>query len=214
MSGPRTAIGRAFVAIAVFAFGVDGRSVVRAAESGSDAYFDADIDISDAYRGLMSYLNPAERTRLRDEERAWIVARDRTCGAGSKGPCAVAAVRQRTHLLEARLDKLSAPYFPRVGQCVTTRIKTIGSRLEEAGGQAIPDSGSSVAYANGVYQVDYSVIPGVVRSHVGDPVRLCVASLPRRCPKNDHRGIIYSAQNLRTGARWSAPDSEHACRGA
>ena len=200
--------------VAMLASVLASHSAVIAAETGSDAYFDADIDINDAYRGLMSYLSPAERTRLRNEERAWIVARDRACGAGSKGPCAIAAVRQRTRLLEARLDKLSAPYFPRVGQCVRTTIKTIGARLEEAGGQAIPDSGSSVAYANGVYQVDYSIIPGVVRSHVGDPVRLCVASLPRRCPKTDHRGIVYSAQNLRTGARWSAPDSEHACWGA
>jgi hypothetical protein len=200
--------------VALFACGLGTRPAVAAGEGSSDAYFDADSDINDAYRGLMSYLGAAERVRLRDEERAWIAARDKRCGAGSKGPCAIAAVRQRTHQLEARLDRISAPFFPRVGQCSMTTIKWVGSRLGGAEDRYDADSGSAVAYENGLYGVDYSTIPGLRHARAGNRVRLCVASLPRRCPKDDHRGIMYSAQDLRTGARWTLSDSEHECWGA
>lgn len=99
----------------------------------------------------------------------------------------------------------------RLHQCVTTRIKQLGSRLE---GQPESQSGSEVIYANGIFGVSYELVPALQHSRVGDPVRLCLISLPEDCPKGDDRGKIYAAKNLRTGARWELPDAEHMCGGA
>ena len=49
---------------------------------------------------------------------------------------------------------------------------------------------------------------------VGDPVTLCLVSIPRNCPPGDDRGKVYSAANWRTQERWSLPDSQHSCGGA
>jgi hypothetical protein len=101
------------------------------------------------------------------------------------------------------------PVPTKVGQCVTTRVSELASRLEN-----MPDSGSAVNYANGVYQVSYDTIPAIVNARVGDSVKLCLKSLPRDCPKGDDRGKIYSATDLRTKQSWELPDSEHMCGGA
>ena len=90
-----------------------------------------------------------------------------------------------------------------------TEISELGSRLEGA-----PDSGSAVAYANGVTGVSYDVVTALRRSRVGDPVTLCLVSVPRNCPPGDDRGKVYSAANWRTKERWSLPDSQHSCGGA
>ena len=97
----------------------------------------------------------------------------------------------------------------KAGQCVRTEISELGSRLE-----GTPDSGSAIAYANGVTGVSYDVITAIRRSRVGDPVTLCLVSVPRNCPPGDDRGKVYSATNGRTKERWSLPDSQHSCGGA
>jgi hypothetical protein len=96
-----------------------------------------------------------------------------------------------------------------VGNCVQTEIASLGSRLEGS-----PDSGSAVGYANNIYGVSYEVIDSIRNSRVGDPVTLCLVSLPQDCPKGDERGKVYSAINLRTKQGWSLADSEHMCGGA
>ncbi len=96
-----------------------------------------------------------------------------------------------------------------VGDCVQTTVTVVGPRLEGA-----PDSGSSVTYANGLYQVSYDVVPAIANSQAGDEVRLCLASVPENCPPGDNRGRVYDATNLRTNETWSAPDSQHMCGGA
>lgn len=101
------------------------------------------------------------------------------------------------------------PVPAKVGQCVTTRISMLASRLEN-----MPDSGSAVNYANGLYQVSYDTVPAIVNAHVGDSVKLCLKSLPTHCPKGDDRGKIYAATDLRTKQSWELPDSEHMCGGA
>ena len=101
------------------------------------------------------------------------------------------------------------PVPTKVGQCVTTRISQLASRLEN-----MPDSGSAVNYANGLYQVSYDTIPGLVTARVGDSVKLCLKALPSGCPKGDDRGKMYSATDLRTKKSWEALDSEHMCGGA
>lgn len=97
----------------------------------------------------------------------------------------------------------------RVGKCVDTRIRNLGSRL-----QGVPSSGSAVTYVNGVWAMSYEVLPEIQSSRVGDPIRLCLVFVPRRCPKGDDRGKIYSSFNLRTFRGWFLPNDEHACGGA
>ena len=97
----------------------------------------------------------------------------------------------------------------KAGQCVRTEISELSSRL-----QGSPDSGSAISYANGVTGVSYEVITAIRRSRVGDPITLCLVSVPRNCPPGDDRGKVYSAVNGRTKERWSLPDSQHSCGGA
>src|SRR5262249_29604374 len=101
------------------------------------------------------------------------------------------------------------PVPTKVGQCVTTRISALSSRLEN-----MPDSGSAVNYANGIYQVSYDTIPGLVTARVGDSVKLCLTEVQDGCPKGDDRGKTYKATDLRTKKSWEAMDSEHMCGGA
>jgi hypothetical protein len=98
-----------------------------------------------------------------------------------------------------------------VGACSETTITLIGGRLQ---GDDTFASGTAVLYANGGRQISYDREAGAIASRVGDPVRLCLASIPQGCPPDDDRGRIYVATNLRTGASWEMPDSSHMCGGA
>jgi len=112
-------------------------------------------------------------------------------------------------LVPVDLERAKAAALPaEVGECSETTITEIGYRLGE------PDTGSAISYANGGVQISYDTIPEIHRSNVGDPVKLCLVSLPEDCPPGDDRGKIYSATNLRTGESWEAPDSQHSCGGA
>jgi hypothetical protein len=112
-------------------------------------------------------------------------------------------------LFPAKWQQAKAEDLPtEIGACSETTIEDIGYRLGD------PDSGSAISYANGGGQVSYDTIPEIHRSRVGDPVRLCLVSLPEDCPPGDDRGKVYSATNLRTGESWEAPDSQHSCGGA
>lgn len=107
------------------------------------------------------------------------------------------------------------PVPHRVGQCVRTTIAEVSQRLEEgATRRAMPDSGSAVAFANGLYQVSYEQVAAVNRSRRGDPVRICLVELPTHCPPGDTRGKVYHTTNLRTRQSWTLSDSEHGCGGA
>ena len=99
------------------------------------------------------------------------------------------------------------------GECFLTRVKRVETRLEDDG-RPVPDSGSAIELADGHYNVSYERVPAIDRSRRGDPVRLCVIGLPRRCPPGDTRGILYRGRNLRTGLSWRAADAEHMCGGA
>lgn len=103
----------------------------------------------------------------------------------------------------------------RVGECAITAIARIGTRLEDATThRPIKNSGSSVSFANGAYQVSYDTEPQIVRSKPRDRVKLCLVKIPKNCPPGDNRGRIYKTTNLRTGGSWTLPDSEHSCGGA
>lgn len=103
----------------------------------------------------------------------------------------------------------------RIGDCVTSAIKSIGTRLIDGSTNLpIPGSGSAVSFENGIYQVSYDTVRAIDQSRKGDKARICLTSIPRGCPKGDDRGKIYATTNLRTGLRWRLPDSEHSCGGA
>ncbi len=97
----------------------------------------------------------------------------------------------------------------KVGECANTTIKSVGSRLDGA-----PDSGSAVSFANGGYQVGYDRVPAIERSKRGDPVSMCLVSVPQGCPKGDDRGRTYRTTNQRTHQSWTLADSTHSCGGA
>ena len=97
----------------------------------------------------------------------------------------------------------------KVGECANTTIKAVGSRLDGA-----PDSGSAVSFANGGYQVGYDRVPAIQQSKKGDPVSMCLVSVPENCPKGDDRGRTYRTTNQRTHQSWTLADSTHSCGGA
>ena len=107
------------------------------------------------------------------------------------------------------------PLPTKIGQCTDTTIADVTTRLEDGvTHKLMPGSGSAVNFANGGYQVSYDTIPAITASRAGDPVRICLVSLPQNCPPGDNRGVTYKTINLRTHATWTLPDSEHMCGGA
>lgn len=122
----------------------------------------------------------------------------------------IAAALLTTALAPALPAHAAAPKLPtRVGQCVTTTIKAIETRLE-----GVPDSGDQVEYGNGLVGVSYERVPELHTARVGDRVNVCLTSIPKNCPPGDSRGKTYRATDLRTGRHWELPDAEHMCGGA
>ena len=116
---------------------------------------------------------------------------------------------------EAQRRAPARPPAMRVGTCVRTTIREVSQRLEDGvTHRSMPDSGSAVEFANGLYQVSYDQVPAVNQSRRGDPVFICLMRLPDHCPPGDVRGKLYTTTNLRTGDSWTLPDAEHGCGGA
>ena len=99
----------------------------------------------------------------------------------------------------------------REGECARTRVSDIGGRLE---GDADFSTGASIAFADGARQVSYDKLAGIVASRRGDPVLVCLTSLPKHCPPGDDRGRTYTVTNLRTRQSWSEGEDQHRCGGA
>ncbi|MBY0282851.1 MAG: hypothetical protein K2W81_02665 [Sphingomonas sp.] len=91
--------------------------------------------------------------------------------------------------------------FPKIGTCYRTKIKQLYA-------------GVAALYDNGIRQFDWKASVQLVRSRVGDPVRVCVVWIPQNCPAHDLRGITYRTRNLRTGDSWELGSDEHMCWGA
>ena len=106
------------------------------------------------------------------------------------------------------------PIPVRVGTCARTSVRQVTQRLEDEARRAVPDSGSAVVLANGLYQVSYDQVGAVNRSRRGDPVITCLMRLPRNCPPGDDRGKLYTTTNLRTEESWTLADAQHVCGGA
>ena len=97
----------------------------------------------------------------------------------------------------------------RIGDCTNTTVERISTRLE-----GVPDSGSVVCFKNGICQVDYDTVPAIEQSRRGDPVRMCLVSIERDCPKGTEPIREYRTTNLSTQKSWIRGDHGHSCRGA
>jgi hypothetical protein len=107
------------------------------------------------------------------------------------------------------------PLPSRIGQCASTHIETLTTRLgddplETAG----PEAGSAATFTNGGTAVSYDREPGLAASKVGELVEMCLISIPRDCPKDDERGRVYYSLDLIAKGTWALPDSQHLCGGA
>ena len=143
--------------------------------------------------------------------RAWKIA-----------PPVVVSSAENEHVSFRRLRgalALATPCFAEdlpkhVGDCATTKVQKVETRLVDGSGQPVKGSGSAVDFANGGYQVSYDTVPesrGLAPRRRGE-------NLPRLdpspCPPGDKRGRVYKTTNLRTKGSWTLPDSEHSCGGA
>jgi len=125
--------------------------------------------------------------------------------------CAIGAATIMLTIGVAMADPLPA----QLGQCSSTTIKDVTTRLRDGvTKEPMPDSGSAIDFTNGGYQVSYDTIAAVTQSRAGDPVTMCLISIPRNCPAGDERGRTYKTTNLRTHGVWTLPDAEHRCGGA
>ena len=161
---------------------------------------------------LDSQLGAAYAVRLvrdpsaRQIERGWLVARNDGCGHDVG--CLTMFTRAQLAWLQG-VAQLPGTMPTRPGVCSLTAVKEVTSRLE-----GMPDSGSAIEESNGGYQVSYQVEPGITTARAGDPVLLCLVSLPQDCPPGDDRGKDYAGADLRTLKGWNLGDSEHMCGGA
>jgi len=110
---------------------------------------------------------------------------------------------------------IDQPLPEAVGQCGFTHIKTLTTRLgDDPLETASPDAGSAATFTNGGGAVSYDREPGLANSKLGDPVVMCLISIPRDCPKDDLRGKVFYAVDLAAKGTWALPDAEHLCGGA
>jgi uncharacterized protein len=102
----------------------------------------------------------------------------------------------------------------KIGDCAMTHIARLTTRFGAPLAGASPDAGTAIGYTNQGWGVSYDLVTGAYDAKVGDPVVMCLVSIPRDCPKGDVRGRVYYALDARTGGTWSLPDSQHSCGGA
>lgn len=170
-----------------------------------------DNELGETFWFLKKELPPAQLRAVMRSQRAWIAQRN-SC---SDRQCVEHAYEERLRSLQRMLDTRRTYLrrnVTRIGQCETARIEWMGTRLTLTEGA--PPDGTAVSFTNGVYQVSYDRVAAVLVSRVGDPVRVCLASIPQRCPVGDDRGRFYRVTNFRTGGKWHLPDAEHMCGGA
>lgn len=102
-----------------------------------------------------------------------------------------------------------------IGQCAFTHISELATRLgDDRLETASPEAGSRAGFTNDGVAVSYDREPGLASSRVGDPVVMCLISIPRDCPEGDDRGRVYYGVDLTLKGTWALPDSQHMCGGA
>jgi len=102
-----------------------------------------------------------------------------------------------------------------IGQCASTHIETLTTRLgDDPLATASPEAGSAATFTNGGTAVSYDREAGLASAKVGEPVVMCLLSIPRDCPSGDERGRVYYGIDLAIKGSWALPDSQHMCGGA
>ncbi len=117
-------------------------------------------------------------------------------------------VRQSSIDANIRSGKVSDTLPTRIGACDQTVVSVIGHRL------MVEREGSTIAFSDGGRLISYDNVPAVEHSRLGDPAKLCLATIPKNCPPGDDRGRTYQMTNLRTGESSTLSDSQHSCGGA
>ncbi len=125
-----------------------------------------------------------------------------------------AALAITAPILAAPAPAIAGPMPKHVGDCAKTKVARIETRLIDGDGKPVAGSGSAIDFVNGGYQVSYDQVAAIDASRPGDPAEVCLVSVPKGCPKGDHRGKIYKTANLRSHGQWTLPDAEHSCGGA
>ncbi len=167
-----------------------------------------------------------ERAKARSDARLSLIRR-RGCRADAR--CLMSAYVGAIEDLESDGSELNPPSFVNAmdmveatppetrglplkeGECTSTRVEDFGGRLR---GDTNFSTGTYVDLTNGGTQVDYDKNAAIIASRKGDPVLMCLTSIPKNCPPDDDRGRMYTVTNLRTKQSWSLPDSQHMCGGA
>lgn len=128
----------------------------------------------------------------------------------------IALIGKKALDLAARTPRpVDQPLPSSIGRCGFTHIKTLTARLgDDPLATASPEAGSAATFTNGGAAVSYDREPGLAGSRVGDPVVMCLISIPRDCPQGDLRGRVYYGVDLAGKGTWSLPDSQHLCGGA
>jgi hypothetical protein len=171
----------------------------------------SDRSIAYSYGRLLAHAPESQRLQIRDAQRRWLAER----GSCKTPQCLSTLYDARDKALSAELARVDAALrapLKRPGDCMSSRIDEMAGRLTAAEGE--PPNGATVGFANGVTLTDYDRPKAFERSRIGDPVTICLVSLPKHCPPGDDRGRIYSVLNLRTQGRFKMMDSEHSCGGA
>jgi uncharacterized protein len=125
----------------------------------------------------------------------------------------------KSKLAQAGIGSEWNPVLPtKINQCMNTAVVDITDRF---GANLTPlvdssgfDSGSAANFKNGGFVVSYSKEPALLSAKRGDPVRMCLVSIPKNCPPGDNRGREYRIINLRTNETVVMSDSQHMCGGA
>lgn len=124
------------------------------------------------------------------------------------GPAAAVAGLRKA-ILESTPKAESAPTM-RVGDCSDTTVAAVTGRL---GGKDF-SMGVAVTFANGIFVTSYDADPVATSHVVGDPVRVCLASVPDGCPPGDDRGKTYTVTVAGTKRSYTMANAQHMCGGA
>ncbi len=189
-----------------------------------------DVLVSKAYAGFTPEFGGSKRSIGK-----WLLDDRRNCGTDEACIAAVEVNALETYgdivswtesyvdaLIGAKAIDYSAAVSTRqdqampknVGDCAMTHISALTTRFGDPLDGTDPSAGSAIAFTNGGGQVSYDMESAFYDTKVGDPVVMCLTSVPRDCPKGDDRGRTYYGLDVRTGGTWSLPDSQHMCGGA
>ncbi len=110
--------------------------------------------------------------------------------------------------------RLDQPLPRGMADCAITHIAELTTRFGDPLEGADSGAGVALHFTNDGWEISYDMVDALYDAKVGDPVIVCLAWVPRDCPKDDTRGRVYYSLDARTGRAWSMPDSQHNCGGA